>query len=258
MRTSRSHFLVVALAFAATAGLAGAQETREAGGEVARRRAPFGIGERLIYNVRVGPLGRGTAVMEIAGTDVIRGRKVYRSTFKIDGSLLIFKVDDLYESWFDPTTMISMRYHQRIDQGTYERDRTYEIMADKGIYIEPDKREVATVDRPLDDGAFLYFLRTIPLEVGKTYSFNRYFKPDRNPVKVTVVRREKIIVPAGEFNAIVLQPSIKAKGIFAESAHAEVWVSDDDDRMMLQMKTRLPFGAVTFQLRSKTSSIVPR
>jgi hypothetical protein len=232
---------------AAAAGVAGGQ-TGTDGGEVALR--PFAVGERLHYSVRVGPLGRGTAVMELRAQDTVRGRAVYHSVFKIDGSLLFFRVDDVYESWFDPETFVSLRYHQDIDQGPYDRNRTYEIFAERGVYREPDGREVPTVERPLDDGAFLYFLRSIPLEVGRTYSFNRYFKPDRNPVRVTVVRKERIRVPAGEFDAIVLKPKIKAKGIFAENADAEVWVADDASRMMLQMKTRLPFGAVTFQLRS--------
>jgi hypothetical protein len=167
------------------------------------------------------------------------------------GSLLFFKVSDQYESWFDPKTLVSLRYHQKIDQGAYERDRTYEIFAERGIYLEPDKSERPTVERPLDDGAFLYFMRTMPLQVGKTYTFNRYFKPDRNPVRVTVVRRERIRVPAGEFDAVVLQPKIKAKGIFAENANAEVWIQDDDTRMLLQMRSHLTFGTVTFQLTSR-------
>jgi len=175
---------------------------------------------------------------------------VFHSVFKITGSLLFFKVDDNYESWFDPNTLVSLRYHQNIDEGSYERVRKYEIFPDRGVYLDPARGEVPTVERPLDDGAFLYFLRTIPLEVGRTYSFNRYFKPDRNPVTVTVVRRERIRVPAGEFDAVVLRPKIKAKGIFAESANAEVWIAEDESRLMLQMKTRLPFGSVQFQLRS--------
>ena len=48
----------------------------------------------------------------------------------------------------------------------------------------------------------------------------------------------------------MLQPKIKAKGIFAEGANAEVWVADDDGRAVLQMKTHMPFGTVVFQLRS--------
>lgn len=224
---------------------------QSAGGEVAAMR-PFAIGERLTYAVKVGPFGKGTAIAELRNLDTVRGKQVFHSVFQMSGSLLFFKVRDEYESWFDPHTFVSLRYHQDIDQGSYERNRTYEIIPERGIYIDPaTKSELPTVDQPLDDGAFLYFLRSIPFEVGKTYTFNRYFKPDRNPVTVTVVRRERIRVPAGEFDAVVLQPKIKAKGIFAEGANAEVWISDDTARMMLQMRTHMQFGSVTFQLRSR-------
>lgn len=251
MKVGRTGFLAVALALTSATEAARSQEATEefAGGEVARR--PFAVGERLTYSVKVGPLGRGSAVAEIRKVDTVRGTPVYHSIFKITGSLLFFKVNDLYESWFDPNTLVSFRYHQDIDQGAYERNRTYEIFADRGIYIDANKQELATVEQPLDDGAFLYFLRSIPLEVGMTYTFNRYFKPDRNPVRVTVVRRERIRVPAGEFDAIVLQPKIKAKGIFGENANAEVWLQDDGSRVMLQMRTRMAFGSVVFQLKSR-------
>jgi hypothetical protein len=239
--------LALALAFAAPLHAQAVTAPLEIESSVAR---PFGPGEKLTYAVKVPLGGGGTAVAEIIGIDTVRGRQVYHSVFRVSGSMLLFKVRDLYESWFDPTTLVSLRYHQDIDQGPYERNRTYEIFpGDK--YLDANKAEFETVDQPLDDGAFLYFLRTIPLEVGKTYTWNRYFKPDRNPVRVTVVRKERIRVPAGEFDAFVLQPKIKAKGIFAEGANAEVWIADDDTRMMLMMKTRLPFGSVQFQLRSR-------
>lgn len=237
------------LLLGAPTGTLASQTFQTSGGEVVAAR-PFSLGERLTYGVRVGPIGRGSAVAEIRGVDTVRGRQVYHSVFTIRGSLLFFRVDDAYDSWFDPRTFVSLRYRQKIDQGPYERNRTYEIFPDRGIYLEPDKSERPTVDQPLDDGAFLYFLRTIPLEVGKTYTFNRYFKPDRNPVMVTVARRERITVPAGTFDAVVLEPRIKAKGIFAEKARAEVWVQDDDTRAILQMSTHMPFGTVLFQLQS--------
>ena len=86
--------------------------------------------------------------------------------------------------------------------------------------------------------------------MGQTYSFNRYFKPDRNPVTIKVVRKERIRVPAGEFDAIVVQPIIKTPGIFSENGHAEVWLSDDKHRIMLQMKSALSFGSINLYLTS--------
>jgi Protein of unknown function (DUF3108) len=90
----------------------------------------------------------------------------------------------------------------------------------------------------------------VPLEVGKTYEFNRYFRPDRNPVRIHVLRRERVSVPAGTFDAIVVQPSINTKGIFSKNGNAQIWFSDDDKRVMLQMKSNLSFGSLNLFLTS--------
>jgi hypothetical protein len=118
------------------------------------------------------------------------------------------------------------------------------------VFEEAGKPEEPTVSAPLDDASFLYFVRTIPLEVGATYEFDRYFRPDRNPVKIRVLRRERVKVPAGEFDAIVIQPIIKAKGIFAEGGRAELWLSDDNNRIMLQLRSKLSFGSLNLHLTS--------
>jgi hypothetical protein len=88
--------------------------------------------------------------------------------------------------------------------------------------------------------------------MGKSYEFPRYFIPDRNPVRLKVVRKERVTVPAGTYNAIVVQPIIKTKGIFSEKGQAEVWLSDDSSRILLQVKSKLSFGSLNLYLKSYT------
>jgi hypothetical protein len=116
------------------------------------------------------------------------------------------------------------------------------------MYKEGDREEQVTVAKPLDIGSFIYFMRTIPLEVGQTYTFSQYFKPSGNPVVIKVVRREKVKTPAGTFDAIVLQPTIKAKGLFSEDGKAEVWLADDSTRMMVQLKSDMSIGSINMYL----------
>lgn len=188
--------------------------------------------------------------MEVVGIEPFRGRDAYHTRFLLRGGTAFFRVNDRYESWFDARTMESLRYAQQIDQGSYERERVFDISPDRRLYTESGKADsLPSVAEPLDDGSFLYFLRTIPLEVGKTYEFNRYFRPDRNPVRVTVLRRERVRVPAGTFDAIVVRPTIKTTGIFSEGGRAEVWFAADSTRRMLQMRSRLSFGSLSLQLR---------
>ncbi|HEY2378889.1 MAG TPA: DUF3108 domain-containing protein [Gemmatimonadaceae bacterium] len=218
---------------------------------------PFASGERLEYDVKFGFLHVGRGSMQVAGIDTVRGHATWHTVFHVQGGTLFFKVNDRLESWIDVSNLVSLRHWQELSEGRRSRERRFEIMPDRGIVLEEGKPETATVAAPLDDGAFLYFVRTIPLEVGKTYEFDRYFRPDRNPVTIRVLRREHIRVPAGEFDAIVLQPIIKTNGIFSEGGRAEIWLSDDANRIMLQMKSKLPFGSLNLYLTSYQRGVAP-
>ena len=221
------------------------------------RPVPFAPGEQFVYDVKFGAIDVGNAVMEVTGVEDVRGRGTYHVRFNVKGGTFFYKVNDRYDSWIDTISLVSLRHHQQIDEGRYERERKYEISPERGVYQENQKPEQPTVAEPLDDGSFFFFLRSIPLEVGQTYSFDRYFKPDRNPVTVTVVRRERIKVPAGTFDAIVLHPTIKAKGVFGEGGQAEIWLADDSTRAMLQMKSKLKIGSLNLYLKKLTKGVQP-
>ncbi len=202
---------------------------------------PFGVGEQLTYMVAVGGARVGTGQMQVVGIEYVRGRDTFHSLFSVQGGFLMFKVHDVLETWFDTATLSSRRFVQRIKEVNYKRDRQFEIYPERAVYQQQGDTAMASVPQPLDDASFLYFVRTVPLEPGHTYTFNRYFRPDRNPVIVKALRRERITVPAGTFNTIVIQPIIKSQGIFAEGGEALMWLTDDDRRMMVQFKAKVPY-----------------
>lgn len=218
---------------------------------------PFGPGEKSMFEVRFGSLRVGTGSFEVLGMESVRGRETWHTTFTVQGGTFFYRVNDVYETWIDTQNFNSLLFIRQIEEGTRRRNQSFEIIPDRGIYIERTRQgtdTARTVSEPLDEAAFLYFVRTIPLRVGETYDFHRYFIPDRNPVRLRVLRKERITVPAGTFNAIVIRPIIKANGIFSEKGQAEVWLSDDPTRMLLQVKSRLSFGSLNLYLRSYTPS----
>jgi hypothetical protein len=224
-------------------------------------RVPFGPGERFVYDVRLGSLKVGSSQLEVRGVETIRGRDAWHTTFWLKGGTFFYKVNDLFESWIDTETFSSLRFVKQLEEGTQDRAQLYEIYPERGFYInhrnDKPTRTLPTVKQPLDDGSFLYFVRTLPLAAGDTYDVSRYFIPDRNPVTIRVLRRERVTVPAGTFNAIVIKPVIKTKGIFSEDGHAEVWLSDDSARMVLQLKSKLVFGSLNLFLTSYALATIP-
>jgi hypothetical protein len=199
--------------------------------------------------------------MTVVGIETTRGRRTWRARFTVHGGYFGLKVDDVLETWMDSITLSSLRFEQDFNEIGRNREKSFDIFPEKRTFIQHGKEERASVAEPLDDGSFLYFIRTVPLVVGETYEFNRYFIPDRNPVKVRVLRRERVRVEAGTFDCIVLQPIIKTKGIFSEDGQAEIWLTDDSARIMVQMKSKLPFGSLNLYLRSATAhagSVMPK
>jgi hypothetical protein len=218
---------------------------------IAGNKAAFAAGERLSYDASFGRLHIGHGTMLLDGTDTVRGRTAWRAIFTISGGTFFFRVRDSTVSWFDTTSLVSLRFAQHIREGRYHADRDYQIYPERGTYTrldEPEVGEVKSVHEPLDDASFLYFLRTVPLEVGRTYQFDRYFQPEGNPIIIRVLRREQVTVPAGRFNAIVVQPEFKTPGIFSQKGHAEVWLADDSTHIMLMLKSGLSFGSLNLYL----------
>ena len=211
---------------------------RDAGTEV-RGALPFSVGEQLVYKVMFGKIPVGTARMSVVGVEDVRGHPAYHLVFTIDGGIpLLFRVHDRYESWIDTLTLASRRHVEEIRQGRYTRNTRYEIFPEEKKYRENNDTLKASVDAPLDEWSFIYFIRTIRVAVGQTREFQRYFKPDRNPVVVRALRRDTVEVPSGRYPTVVVRPTIRAKGIFAEDGQAELWFSDDARRMLVQMKTK--------------------
>ena len=205
----------------------------------ARGTVPFGVGEQFTYKVSFGKIPAGTARMGVVGIEDIRGRPTYHLVFTIEGGVpLLYRVHDRYESWIDTLTLASRRHVEEIRQGRYKRNTRYEIFPEERKYRENDDTLMASVEAPLDEWAFIYFIRTIRVVVGQTREFQRHFKPDRNPVVIRALRRDTVEVPSGRYPTVVVRPVIRAKGIFAEDGQAELWFSDDERRMLVQMKTK--------------------
>jgi hypothetical protein len=213
-------------------------------------RMPFKVGEKLEYQAKVNFVNAGKATMSVEDIVTIRGRPTYHTVFEVHGHVLFFHVDDHYESWFDTTNLVSLRHVQHIDETKYSTDKTYEFYPERRVYVRNGGQENPSVAEPLDEGSFIYFMRSVPLQVGKTYSFDRYYHPDRNPVVIYVDRKEHIKVPAGEFDAIVVKPTIKSKGLFSENGQAEVWFSDDSAHTLLRLKSKLPIGTLYLELKN--------
>jgi hypothetical protein len=219
-------------------------------------RVPFGPGERLEYQVKLGMFSAGEGYMAVSGVDTVRGHPSYHLDMQFKGGMLFAKVNDRYQSWLGTRDLITRHSWKNVHEVSYKSFKEFAIYPEEKRWqqLDENRADVMGTDEPLDELSFLYWIRTLPLEVGQTYSYDRFFVNKSNPVILRVLRREVKQVPAGEFKTIVVQPIIKSGGVFGEGGKAELYLTDDAARQLVYMRSEIPVvGSITLHLRRATS-----
>jgi len=246
--------LLPLLALLAVGGiqLAGAQSAPSDVDPVEAWRFP--VGERMEFSVSWGRVRLGEGSIEVEAIDSIDDRETYRVAMEAWGGPPFYRVQDRQVSWIWPQPLSSVRFEQRLSEGSYKRDTRYSFDLDGMTYDRHDivdgewrarneETAVPILEGALDDVSFLFFARLLPLEVGQRYEFDRYFKESGNPVIIEVLRREEIRVPAGTFQTIVVRPIIQTGGAFGDGGEAELYLTDDDRRLIVRLKTSMAVGS---------------
>lgn len=219
---------------------------------------PFAVGEVLEYQGKFGFLSAGGATLSVLPSDTVRGIVSWKfsltSGIKVNAGIFKFENSTTLLSWTGIDDFISRRFTKRLEENGKLRQEDFRIHPDSGFFRRNDDPPRPTSKAPLDDVAFIYFLRTTPLELKRTYSYDRYFRSEKNPVTVQVLKRQEMTMPDGtKVKCLVLHPVVdEANGMFSKTSDARLWLSDDARRIPVRIETTYNFGTVALVLKTVT------
>jgi hypothetical protein len=217
---------------------------------------PFSVGEKLTYEVRVAKGGKvGTATMWIEGPVDVRGVSTYLLRFDSRIHIAFLSAVSRSSSWFDPLRGSSLRFSKH-EQNPLARN-------DEAVDLYPDKKEWKSAtgqvsespsDVPLDELSFMYFIRTLPMTPGSTYSFDRHFDQARNPVTISVIRREVIPTPMGELRVVLVEMRVRDPQHYKGEGVIRIHLTDDDCRLPARIESTMPVvGTATLTISSQNT-----
>jgi hypothetical protein len=165
----------------------------------------------------------------------------------------VFPVNDAVQSVFDPLLMQSLSYSLRESFGRKKRLRATEFDHANKIAVcrlNEDPPETLTIPDPVQDGlSLLYFLRTKEaLAIGRHMDIDVVDSGKNWTVEVSILAREKVTTPAGEFDTIKIKTHPKYKGVFLNKGEVFLWLTDDDRKIPVLMKSTLSVGSFVFEL----------
>jgi hypothetical protein len=217
----------------------------------ARRVLPFAPGEVLVFRAKSPRFGEfARATMRVEGPIVMRGTDVYRLVFELRGKVLLFGVSDLTRSWLDPERMTSLRYSKEEHSPLGTREESVDLAPAEGRWTDAKGKggELATAT-PLDELSYLYYIRTLPLADDGVYTADLHYDVARNPVTIAVVGRERITVPAGEFDTIIVEMRVNDRGRFGGEGTVRLNLTTDAAHVPVRIESSMPVaGKVTLEL----------
>ncbi|HSG28081.1 MAG TPA: DUF3108 domain-containing protein [Candidatus Krumholzibacterium sp.] len=219
-------------------------------------RIPFGEGENLVYSIQYGLITAGEATLEIRNLATLDSTLTYHivsiaRTNKVFDK--VFKVRDRHESFMEYDNLYSLRFVKHLREGNYRKDRSVDfnqrdhlaVYADRTIPIAPNTHDFLTA---------LYYIRTLDVEPGQAVAMANHTDHRNYPIYIKFLRRERVKVPAGEFDCIVVEPVLETSAIFENKGKLTIWMTDDSLRMPVMMRSKVIVGAFESVLKEYTLS----
>ncbi len=210
----------------------------------------FGVGELLEFDVKYGFINAGTATMSIERLIDYENRPCFLISSVAQSNSFFstfYKVDDRVETIVDALGLFSWRFEKKLNEGNYHAERliTFDQRRQKAYYNED------TADVPLfvqDALSVFYYVRTQPLEVGRSVFVDHYNDGKLFNLEVNVLEKETVTVEAGTFECYVVEPLLKSVGVFKHEGQLKVWLTNDRLRLPVLMKSKVLVGSISAEL----------
>ncbi len=221
--------------------------------------SPFTPGEILEYTAKFNIIPAGTATLEHLGIESVDGQDAIRVQFRAgtgDVADRLFKIRDRIDTWLSVEDLTTLKQEKRLREGSY-RKHTRVVVDHKMTRIITLSDTLELQGELRDPYSLLYYLRTIPLQVGDSLAFKTFDNGRFTTFKGLASKSETLKVPAGKFQCIKFRPYRKDKALFKNQGDMIVWFSEDERRIPVQIQIKLKFGSMLLRLTGISYSATP-
>lgn len=206
-------------------------------------------GEKLNYNVKWQFITVGYAILEVRPPEEMNGRKAYHIYSEAKSAPFFdnfYKVRNTNETWIDTESLCSLKFVTNINEGKAVKTETLNLDQENKTFLMVESKKTGPIPLWVQDVlSSLYYLRTKELVVGQVYSFQAHSGDLTWPLNAKVVKREKVKVPAGEYDCFVVEPTIcDGAGIFRAKGKLWVWFTADNRKTPVKMSSKIPIGSI--------------
>ncbi len=210
--------------------------------------------QRFEFDLKWGFVLAGHSVLEHTDATGDSPAYVESSAISADWITSFYPVRDYVRAELDdPENFYPSNYRLQTLEGKHEKDREVRFYRAEGkaVYIDHlkgAKKKYKIPEQVHDPLSAFFKIKGMPLEVGKSVYINIFDSKKLWRVEVKVLKKERITVPAGTFDTVKIQPMMKSEGIFDSKGNIYIWLSDDERRIPVKVRSKITIGSMTVLL----------
>ena len=213
----------------------------------------FAPGEEIEFLIRFGPIVGGKAIATLESSqlnnqEVYHAKMIARSAGLAD---LLYRVEDIYESYFSPETGLPYLAIRNISEGDYRFYNETEFNHTENYVLSKKSGKIEVPEGILDMVTALYKIRRLDYsnyEDGDIIEITTYFDDEIFPFDIRYKGIETIKTSVGKVECIKFVPFVEPGRIFESEDDMTIWVSNDKNLLPIRVKFDLIVGSIKCDL----------
>lgn len=217
-----------------------------------QQNIPFQAGESCTYRIHYGLITAAYGTLSVETAPENPKQFFFKGIGKtIDFFNYIFEVDDKYISYAEKETLLPKHFIRHINEGGYTMDQEYFFHHQKEEVVSKGK-SYKILEKTQDMLSAFYYFRSIlvyhDVKKDPIIKVNIFLDEEMYPMRVKYLRNEWVDTKWGKINCLVFVPQLQIGRIFKEEEEMRIWISDDENKIMVKVETDILIGSIKADL----------
>lgn len=229
----------------------------------------FKAGEKLDFTASYGFIDAARVSLKIGdSTNKIGSRNAFHVVGKgvsLGAFNWFFEVNDRYETYIDEQAIVPWVFIRRVHEGGYKLKRNIYFNQYKNKAIVKSIKDSSKTTYEVEPNAqdllsSLYYARTLDLQnakIGDEFTIPTFFDQENYPMKIKFMGKEVVKTSLGKVNCLKFTPLLQEGRVFKEKEDMTIWISDDQNKVPIRLKTNLLIGSLKLDLEKYSGLMAP-
>lgn len=214
-----------------------------------QQNLPYKMGEYTSYNISFEGINVAFADIHIKNSILINKTPTFHIVAKAKTASffdLFFKVRDTYETYIDTSCLLPVRFYRNIQEGGHKKIQRYNFQhKKKKVYFKDTSHVIFETTQDMLSAFF--YARTFSSENlnNETKFTVPVFMDEENfDLDILYLYNEILETNIGKINCMVFKPIMQEGRVFEDGEQMKVWISDDDNRLLIKVETEIWAGTI--------------